>query len=242
MKTKGTIQSTADLIYGRHLYQNASVANVVTTNAVTIDLSAGNMQSLNLAAATGAVTVTLANQQKSTYVLVVKQHSSTIQNITFSPTVNTTWSAEIIGAGQYSAIVLTFDGTAFHSSSSTSNIAEHNPLIPYGIGAIVVQNAKLYRSIVQIPISAFNAAQWEILSGPTAYNAEFVIADWTSNAIVVNASVHNQGANPITQVFEGPTGGPYSQEGVESILVDSTGNVTINIIPGVAFDGKITIK
>lgn len=75
---------------GSQIYQFAMFPNAVVADASTIDWDNGNLQSLDLAAATGTVTVTLINPQITCYTLKIIQKAA-------SP-VDITWPASVIWA------------------------------------------------------------------------------------------------------------------------------------------------
>lgn len=173
MKNIGNVQGTANIIYGQQIYQSTSAANVVSTNTANIDCNKGNIQSLDLAAATGDVTVTISNYMVGSYILAVKQHPTTVRKITFSPTVNTQWDIQSIGVSGFAVIVMHYDGTTFTSNSTTSEIRPFSPTDNYGIGALVTNNGGLYASNVQISAGAFNASLWDSIGASTAAQATY---------------------------------------------------------------------
>lgn len=165
MKTRGNKEITGAIIHGKSVYQSSIKANVVASNACTIDLNDGNMQTLDLAAATGNVTVTLTNGQPGQYSLIIKQHATTPVAITFSPTIETKWSIANIGITESSVIDIKYDGTTYRSDSSSTPVEDHDTTKNYGIGALVIESGTLYRANVNVSAGAFAAANWTAMSG-----------------------------------------------------------------------------
>ncbi|BBI90398.1 hypothetical protein HYO65_gp006 [Tenacibaculum phage PTm1] len=168
MKTQGTVESTSSIKYGKQIFQNAQFNNTVSANAVTVDFDKGNIQSIDLSASTGDVTINFTNQKIGTYILSIKQHATTVRNVIFSPTVSTSWNMMSIGVSNIVPIVIHYDGSNFISNSTTGEIKPFNALSNYGIGANVIHNGNLYTSTAQVNSGAFNNANWASLGTAVA--------------------------------------------------------------------------
>lgn len=106
-----------NLRIGGQVYQTSLPANTVTANASTIDWDNGNLQSLDLAAATGTVTVTLSNPQVTCYTIKVIQKAASPVDITWPGTVK--WlnggATPVIstGASAIDTYALIWDGSSY---------------------------------------------------------------------------------------------------------------------------------
>lgn len=188
MKTRGNVEATANLIYGKQIYQNAQKNNAVVIDGtpsvfdtVQFDCNNGNVQSINLDAATANVIVKISNLKLGNYVIVFKQHSSICKSVSFQPALNSNFDMLKVGASQYATVVLTWDGSTLRSNSTTSTITNYSSSMSYGIGALVIHENALYQSTQQVPLEAFDSNKWQALSSASADTISYTDTYSTGN-------------------------------------------------------------
>lgn len=188
MKTRGNVEATSNLIYGKQIYQNAQKNNVVVidgtpsvVDTVQLDCNNGNVQSIDLDAATDNVIVKMTNLRLGTYVLVIKQHSTICKSVSFQPALKSNFDMLKVGTNQYATVVLTWDGSTLRSNSTTSVVTNYSATMSYGIGALVVHNNAIYQSTQQVSLEAFDANKWQILSSSAANTISYVDTYSTGN-------------------------------------------------------------
>lgn len=82
--------------------------------------------------------------------------------------------------------------------------------------------------------------QWVQANSSTRYVQTFVVGDWSSQTIIITEATHGKGTDPIIQILSGAAA-PYTVVDIDSISVAANGDITMTVIPGSEFDGKVVI-
>jgi hypothetical protein len=120
MKVRGNLEIKKHAAIEGQLQQAfTQVASLATSAAV--DWNNGNIVELDLAAATGTVTLSLSNPKAGAqYELHIIQHATVPVSVTFPGDVDLPPDISLIGAGARTVIGWTYDGTTYYNSGGAS--------------------------------------------------------------------------------------------------------------------------
>lgn len=121
MNVRGNLNVKKNVSIEGQLQQSfAQVASFAT--AADVNWNVGNVVELDLAAATGDVTLTLTNPKVGArYELHIIQHATVPQGVIFPAEINSPPDISLVGPGARTVIVWTYDGSTYYNSGGSSS-------------------------------------------------------------------------------------------------------------------------